>query len=88
MLFRSALSLWLPRLPQMLSVPFAMPHWAFSFPLSALASATLAYAERAASPMLWQLGHLLLTVVAGLTAWLTVRTLQVWRAGTFARPEA
>ncbi len=81
------LVLWLPRLPQFLRLPFAMPHWAFSFPFSALSASVLVYADRASSPGIWTAGLISLLVPLATTSTLLLATMKAWRKGAFAQPE-
>lgn len=64
------------RIPDLMKLPFALPHWAMSFPLAAMASATLMFSET--------MGVVLLAVATALIAWLWVRTIvAIARGGIF-----
>jgi tellurite resistance protein len=81
------LVLWLPRLPQFLRLPFALSHWSFSFPLSAMAASMLAFADRAGSPAMWSAATLFLILPVLTTSYALIATLRAWRHGVFAKPE-
>lgn len=64
------------RVPDLMKLPLALPHWAMSFPLAAMASATLMFNQ--------PLGVIFLAVATALIAWLWGRTLfAIARGGIF-----
>lgn len=65
-----------------LRLPFFLSWWAYSFPLAAITTATLVYAERAASPALLALGGLLVALASAVILLLALRSgVAVWRHG-------
>ncbi|MFW5969115.1 MAG: SLAC1 anion channel family protein [Halofilum sp. (in: g-proteobacteria)] len=65
-----------------LRLPFFLSWWAYSFPLAAITTATLVYAERVASPALLALGGLLVVLVSAVILLLAVLSaVAVWRHG-------
>ncbi|MFZ4285164.1 SLAC1 anion channel family protein [Variovorax sp. HJSM1_2] len=67
------------------SVAFTPAWWAVGFPMAALANAALRYAEFRASQPLWLLATLLLGLLSGVLAVLTLRTLQLVLGGKLFR---
>lgn len=72
--------------PKLLRTPFSLAWWAFSFPISAWAAATLRYAAMTGSHFYLQVGCLLFGAVTVMTVFLTVRTLQTAMCGDLTRP--
>ena len=72
-------TLWvLPQLPRILRLPFGLPHWGLSFPLTAVTGLCLALGERSPTAMgsaAQVLGALLLALSTVIIAWLTWQTL-------------
>lgn len=64
------------------SIPFAAGWWALSFPLAALANASLRYAEHANSAALTALAIGLLAFLSGVIAFFLLRTIQMLFNGT------
>ncbi len=64
---------------------FALPHWALSFPLAALAALTLRLATPGSAMAV--LGPVLLALVTLVVAWLTLATVRGLRDGSLLAPE-
>ncbi|MEJ5919556.1 SLAC1 anion channel family protein [Corynebacterium sp. H78] len=79
-LFYSAIGfflLTLTRLPELISLPFNIPHWAMSFPLAALSSSALIYDKK--------IGIFFLTLTTIIIVGLWIRTIiEIFRGGIFA----
>jgi len=73
------------RAPSILRQPFAMPFWAMSFPVTALAALLLRLAGPV--PPLSVMGIAMLALASVLIVWLTLATLRGLRAGTLLAPE-
>ncbi len=62
--------------PEIIALPFNVPHWAMSFPLAAMAAATLLYSD--------VFGIFFLAISSLLIAWLWARTIDaIARGGIF-----
>lgn len=82
------LTLWLlTQAPRFLRLPFYLSWWAYSFPLAAMTVATLTMAELTGSSWLQLLSYLLLSLLAALVGWLSVRTVLAIRRGQICLPE-
>lgn len=75
------------QLPRILRLPFALSFWALSFPLAALAVASLVHAEVAGSAIHRDIGMGLTGVLAGVIAALGWRTLRAILSGALWQPE-
>ncbi len=75
------------QLPRFRRLPFALSWWALSFPLAALAVASLLFAEAANSPAHGMIGLALVTLLAAVIAGLAWRTGRAIRQGDICRPE-
>jgi tellurite resistance protein len=68
-------------------IPFALPYWAYSFPLAAATTATLAMADALGSAVYAVVGALLLAVTTVLVAVVSVLTVRAAVAGRICVPE-
>ena len=69
------------QLPRILRVPFSLSFWALSFPVAALATASLTYGKAMASPVHTGIGLVVLAMLCGVIGVLLVRTLGAIRSG-------
>lgn len=82
-----ALGVVLTQTGRLIRLPFALVWWALSFPVAALAVASLLYAEAMASPPHRVIGLVLVAALAAIVAGLVGRTLLAIRADQIFRPE-
>jgi len=75
------------RIGVFLKAPFAVSWWAFTFPLAALATATLRYAQLAGGVLLTGLSIALLLLATGVIAYVSWRTVRALVAGHLFVPE-
>ncbi|MCF3973140.1 SLAC1 anion channel family protein [Paracoccus salsus] len=75
------------QLPRIMRLPFALSFWALSFPVAALAIASLLHAEVAASPLHRDIGMALTGVLSALILALLWRTFRAILAGEICQPE-
>jgi len=75
------------QVPRILRLPFAMPFWALSFPVAALAIASFAYGREAGSDAHQSIGTALLVLLVLTVAGLVVRTLLAMARGEICKPE-
>jgi tellurite resistance protein len=75
------------QLPRFRTLPFALSWWALSFPLAALAVASLIFADRAASAGHQVIGLGLVAVLAAVILGLALRTLKAIARQEICRPE-
>ena len=68
-------------------IPFFLSSWAYSFPLAALATATMKMAVLSGQPALEWLAEALLLLLSVIVAWLVVRTVQAFAQGRVCVPE-
>lgn len=83
-LFYGALfiTLWLLiQAPRFLRLPFYLSWWAYSFPLTAMASASLIMADRTGASWLYVTSYGLLFLSIVVVSWLAVRTVMAARQG-------
>lgn len=78
--------LLLTQLPRLRKVPFGMPSWAYSFPLTAITAATIVTAAALDSAWLDVLAWVLLVGVTALIAYLVVATLRGVASGKLFLP--
>ncbi|MEM8773622.1 MAG: SLAC1 anion channel family protein [Pseudomonadota bacterium] len=72
------------QLPALSRLQFSMTFWALSFPLAAITTASLRFAELSGSAFHSTIGFGLLGVLVVILTWLVVRTVQsVWRGEVF-----
>jgi tellurite resistance protein len=77
----------LTQVKNIIRLPFGMPHWSLSFPLTAFTSATLMQAHSAQGAWLWVPALALLAITSVVVLWLSRMTLRgLWR-GELLRPE-
>ena len=77
----------LTQIPRIVKLPFAMSFWALSFPIASLTIASFRYGALAKSHAHETIGVLLLAVLAGVIAVLTLRTLMAITRGQICQPE-
>lgn len=75
------------QLPRILRLPFALSFWALSFPIAALAIASLLHAETVSSQRHHDIGMALLGVLVAAIAALIWRTARAIAAGEICQPE-
>ncbi|TNF21305.1 MAG: C4-dicarboxylate ABC transporter [Rhodobacteraceae bacterium] len=75
------------QVPALLRLPFAMSFWALSFPLAALTTASFRYAALSGSGAYRMAGLVLLVLLIGTIAALSVRTIRAAMAGEICQPE-
>lgn len=75
------------QLPRFRTLPFALSWWALSFPIAALAVASLLFAERAASTAHQMIGLGLVALLAVVILGLALRTLKAIARQEICRPE-
>ncbi|MYM56723.1 SLAC1 anion channel family protein [Thalassovita mangrovi] len=75
------------QLPRIVKLPFALSHWALSFPFAAVTIASFNYAAHTHSGVHKAFGVVLLAVLLVIIAALLVRTLKAIGAGEICQPE-
>lgn len=75
------------QIPRILRLPFALSSWALSFPLAALAIASMLHGEVAVSPVHHNIGMFLTGILAALIAFLLWRTAVAIARGQICVPE-
>lgn len=69
-------------------LPFGMPHWGLSFPLTAFTSASLMQAQSEQGAWLWAPALASLAITSAVILWLSRQTLRGLMRGELLRPEA
>lgn len=75
------------QIPKFLKLPYALSWWALSFPIAALAIASLLYAERSGSGAHEAIGLGLVAILTVVVLGLTLRTLKAIAANEICKPE-